>query len=113
MTTDLTEIMRRRRGNGTVLVQAPRPRNVSSPDMIQIVQRNENSYIRAAPRTIAEPTAAQIAARLAFGRAAQTTRGISDSQQRAHIVAEQVRGLRFSKRVDAVPKWARRLIAQG
>jgi len=100
----------------------------SSEDLntaIQIVHRKkprEKVYLRAAPRTILFPTAAQIEARIRFGEAASKAKdgkglveveGYGELPQAAAKVVEELKGFKSEeKKEPPKPQWYERMLMQ-
>ena len=107
--------LRRRRGNGTLPVEAPRPRGESAPDMLQVVRKKDGTgYVRRPPSTIENPSPAQLERRIKFGLAAKATAGISDAMVRAARISAELRGRRSELTApELLPGWAVDLIARG
>jgi hypothetical protein len=80
-----------------VLVRRTRPREVL--------------YLRAYPRTAADPTPAQIRARIAFGEAARKAKGIKyrglpvSLPPAAEFVKRELSGKSFEPKKEKKPKW--------
>ncbi len=83
--------------------------------VVQIVhRRNGTVYVRAVPKTRANPTPAQVSVRLAFGLLAKQTKGRSDATERAVHISEGLKGFRSRHaKAEQLPGWARDLIAKG
>ncbi len=113
---ELAEILRRRRGNGTLLAEVPRSRGESAPDMLQVVRKKDGTaYVRQPPSTIEHPSPAQVERRVAFGIAAKATAGIADARVRATKISAELQGRRsdLTASEPPLPGWAVDLIARG